>query len=125
MLFRFLAAILPDDHNRVNIFKRTNDAGNVFFLVRPGVVLVEKGKVRFRNFTEYVVTIKEADFLERPEIKLDKAGTVIDGEKTDRKKVNLADKVQHRFYEYKTFVTTDQGDVEASGDSRPGAIIDR
>lgn len=106
-----------DTTKKVVIFGRTPGARD--FYARPGVVVVDDSKMRFRNFTKFRVRI-EADFLKDSPYTLEKAG-----DKNDRAKLELKPSLDPGFREYKVFVAHDGGEVEAIGDSRPGAIIDR
>ncbi len=104
--------------DRVFVLQRQGDAGLVF-VVRPGVVVADGNQIRFRNFTDFPVTI-EAVFLNLRSIQLTPKGSP-----GDRRTGNLAQPPVPGFHEYKVTVQGPSGPVEAIGDSRPGAIIDR
>ncbi|MFI4944481.1 MAG: hypothetical protein ACHP85_14535 [Burkholderiales bacterium] len=89
------------------------------FVVRPGVLVADGNQVRFRNFTDFPLTI-EADFLNLRSFSLTPKGSA-----GDRRTVNLAQPPIAGFHEYRVTVNGPSGPVEATGDSRPGAIIDR
>jgi hypothetical protein len=100
---------------RVFVFERKDQAGNPYYVVRPAVVLVDGNQIRFRNFTAHPVNVRGA-FL---------ASGSIDLAGGERKTVGLAGSPAAGFYEYVVTVTVAGKPVEAVGDSRPGAIIDR
>jgi hypothetical protein len=100
---------------RVFVFERKDQAGHPYYVVRPAVVLVDGNQVRFRNFTQHPVTVRAA-FL---------ASGGFDLAGGQRKTVSLAGSPAAGFYEYDVTVTVGGKPVDAIGDSRPGAIIDR
>jgi len=100
--------------DRVFVLQRSVN-GSVVFVVRPGVVLADGNQIRFRNFTEFPARI-QADFLNNKDFQLTPKGSA-----GDRRTVNLAQPPPPGFHEYRVTVNG----VEAIGDSRPGAIIDR
>jgi hypothetical protein len=104
--------------DRVFVLQRSVD-GVAVFVVRPGVVLADGNQIRFRNFTEFPLTV-EAGFLNVRSFQLTARGSA-----GDRRTVNLAQPPSPGFQEYKVIVNGPAGPVEAVGDSRPGAIIDR
>lgn len=102
---------------RVFVFERSV-GGSPQYVVRPAVVLVDGNQVRFRNFTPHRVRV-EASFLAARSVDLAPRNSA-----GDRVTAGLGSP-QPGFHEYTVKVATAAGDVEAVGDSRPGAIIDR
>lgn len=100
---------------RVFVFERSDPAGDAYYVVRPAVVLVDGNQIRFRNLTQRPVAVRGA-FL---------ASGGVDLAAGERKTVGLAANNAAGFHEYVVTVTLPDKTVEAIGDSRPGAIIDR
>jgi hypothetical protein len=104
--------------DRVFVLQRQGNTGLVF-VVRPGVVLADGNQIRFRNFTEFRIRV-QAGFLSNNDFQMTPKGSA-----GDRRTVNLSQPPPAGFQEYVVTVDGPTGTVEALGDSRPGAIIDR
>jgi hypothetical protein len=102
---------------RVFVYDR-GTATNHNFVVRPAVVVVDGNQIRFRNFTDFPIRIS-ADFFTARSVDLERKGG------TDRKTVTLVPNPEPGFREYLVEVNVNGTTVEARGESRPGAIIDR
>ncbi|HYN03543.1 MAG TPA: hypothetical protein VE359_13930 [Vicinamibacteria bacterium] len=89
------------------------------FVVRPAVVVVDGNQIRFRNFTDHEVTV-DASFLQTRSVRLARRGAA-----GDRQTVPLGPGIEPRYYDYGVTVDVDGKQVNADGESRPGAIIDR
>jgi len=106
------------DTARVFVLERTED-GQVQYLVRPGIVIVDGNQILFRNLASRPVTVM-AEFLAMRSVSLAPRGA-----QGDRAVVALGE-VEARFYEYSVEVDTGASKrAQAIGASRPGAIIDR
>ena len=103
---------------RVFVYLKPDAVPERRFRVRPAVVIVDGNQIRFRNFTDHPIRIS-AEFLTARSIDLERKGG------NDRRTVTLAAGSLLGYYEYRVQVEVDGKWVDAHGESRPGAIIDR
>ncbi len=89
------------------------------YFVRPGVMVVDGNQIQFRNFAQHPVRI-DAAFLVGGGVNLAAHGAP--GASATR---SLVANPPLGFQEYSVTVQVPGKPVEAIGDSRPGAIIDR
>ncbi len=103
---------------RVFVYDKCRDGKEHEFVVRPAVVVVDGNQIRFRNFTDFAIRIT-ADFFTARSVDLERKGG------SDRKTVTLVPDPEPGFHDYAVEVNVNGEWVEAKGESRPGAIIDR